>query len=545
MESPIDVLGDKERNSEDQDFHLPYIARRKTSTSSLSAISTSSLVENMGLAGTDERSLSLLLRNFHSDLVRSLAEARTITTHDDNLEKQYKETVCENIKLKAALERARREITSLKGRLTVLELTSSEIREERQRRLLQSRKLQKQETHLQQKAQKRDIIGLVTVPSYQDRARTVNSQGEYIDYSRKRRTPGLYRRRTFPLPAHQTTLPATSPKTHTLPPPLVGCSCSACNTQQSLGAVTLGKKSSKLPPKLTKSGQQILLGDRVVVKGEQLGTIKYIGKLEFDPLDRVFIGVHLDAPVGITDGAVKGKRYFQCPPLHGVFLLPHDILCVTGRKPRSSGTSVPRVREISLVTKKNITRSPSQVSETKAPSVASLHTPSMIQAKHIVDNELKLLLEEKKSPESLVNPSVSEMSKRIIQLRVQARPPPPQTQETESGDIDDQNMEEQQNKEETDNIMNDETTQQREDPGQGPTLHDVILSSLQGKDLGSTGYVTINELSTILRTAIELNNEEVESILIQLGLQDFEGHGIEYEGIIPYLVNAIVQNKKT
>ena len=81
-----------------------------------------------------------------------------------------------------------------------------------------------------------------------------------------------------------------------------------------------------------RSGQQILLGDRVVVKGEQLGTIKYIGKLEFDPLDRVFIGVHLDAPVGITDGAVKGKRYFQCPPLHGVFLLPHDILCVTGRK---------------------------------------------------------------------------------------------------------------------------------------------------------------------------------------------------------------------
>ena len=29
---------------------------------------------------------------FSSDLVRALTEARTITTHDDNLEKQYKES---------------------------------------------------------------------------------------------------------------------------------------------------------------------------------------------------------------------------------------------------------------------------------------------------------------------------------------------------------------------------------------------------------------------------------------------------------------------
>ena len=73
-------------------------------------------------------------------------------------------------------------------------------------------------------------------------------------------------------------------------------------------------------------------GDRVIVQGNQLGTVKYIGKLEFDPLGRIFIGVQLDAPVGITDGAVRGQRYFQCPPGHGVFVLPHNVLCVTGRK---------------------------------------------------------------------------------------------------------------------------------------------------------------------------------------------------------------------
>ena len=70
----------------------------------------------------------------------------------------------------------------------------------------------------------------------------------------------------------------------------------------------------------------------MIVGDQNLGTVKYIGKLEFDRLDRLFIGVHLDAPIGISDGEVKGKRYFNCPPGHGVFVLPHNILSVIGRK---------------------------------------------------------------------------------------------------------------------------------------------------------------------------------------------------------------------
>ena len=49
-------------------------------------------------------------------------------------------------------------------------------------------------------------------------------------------------------------------------------------------------------PPLGRSGQQILLGDRVVITGDKIGCVRYIGKLEFDPLQRVFIGVHLDSP---------------------------------------------------------------------------------------------------------------------------------------------------------------------------------------------------------------------------------------------------------
>jgi len=34
----------------------------------------------------------------------------------------------------------------------------------------------------------------------------------------------------------------------------------------------------------------------VVVKGERIGTVLYIGKLDFDVLGQVYIGVHLDMP---------------------------------------------------------------------------------------------------------------------------------------------------------------------------------------------------------------------------------------------------------
>lgn len=45
-----------------------------------------------------------------------------------------------------------------------------------------------------------------------------------------------------------------------------------------------------------RSGQQILLGDKVVVKGERLGQVAYIGKLDFDFFDQIYIGVALDMP---------------------------------------------------------------------------------------------------------------------------------------------------------------------------------------------------------------------------------------------------------
>lgn len=45
-----------------------------------------------------------------------------------------------------------------------------------------------------------------------------------------------------------------------------------------------------------RSGQQILVGDRIVIKAERLGSVCYIGRLDFDPSDTIYIGVHLDLP---------------------------------------------------------------------------------------------------------------------------------------------------------------------------------------------------------------------------------------------------------
>jgi len=60
-----------------------------------------------------------------------------------------------------------------------------------------------------------------------------------------------------------------------------------------------------------RSGQQILLGDRVVVKGERLGHVSYIGKLDFDIFDQIYIGVTLDMP-GKQSRRSSGKVSSSC-----------------------------------------------------------------------------------------------------------------------------------------------------------------------------------------------------------------------------------------
>ncbi|MQM04348.1 hypothetical protein Taro_037142 [Colocasia esculenta] len=67
------------------------------------------------------------------------------------------------------------------------------------------------------------------------------------------------------------------------------------------------------------------IGDRCEIQpGEKRGVVKFVGKGE-TLAPGFWVGVELDEPLGKHDGTVKGKRYFECPPQHGLLLRPDKV----------------------------------------------------------------------------------------------------------------------------------------------------------------------------------------------------------------------------
>ncbi|XP_029900195.1 CAP-Gly domain-containing linker protein 4 isoform X2 [Myripristis murdjan] len=61
----------------------------------------------------------------------------------------------------------------------------------------------------------------------------------------------------------------------------------------------------------------IRLGDRVVIAGQKVGTLRFCGSTEFS--GGLWAGVELDQPEGKNDGSVAGVQYFTCRIKHGIF----------------------------------------------------------------------------------------------------------------------------------------------------------------------------------------------------------------------------------
>jgi len=68
--------------------------------------------------------------------------------------------------------------------------------------------------------------------------------------------------------------------------------------------------------------------ERVVLKCKGLagreGTVAFVGQPHF--ASHVFLGIVLDEPLVNGDGIVDGRKYFTCPPFHGIFVRPHMVV---------------------------------------------------------------------------------------------------------------------------------------------------------------------------------------------------------------------------
>merc|ERR1719231_2135125 len=58
--------------------------------------------------------------------------------------------------------------------------------------------------------------------------------------------------------------------------------------------------------------------------GGKRASVKFVGKIPAIA-PGYWVGVQYDEPVGKNDGAVKGKRFFECPPNFGGFLRPDKV----------------------------------------------------------------------------------------------------------------------------------------------------------------------------------------------------------------------------
>uniref|UniRef100_A0A8C0GLN6 CAP-Gly domain containing linker protein 3 n=1 Tax=Chelonoidis abingdonii TaxID=106734 RepID=A0A8C0GLN6_CHEAB len=125
-----------------------------------------------------------------------------------------------------------------------------------------------------------------------------------------------------------------------------------------------------IPGNLMLTSLGLKLGERVVVDGQKLGTLRFCGTTEF--ASGQWIGVELDEPEGKNDGSVGGIRYFICPPKQGVFASVSKIAKATDQLP-SSVTSTPKTprMDFSRMTGKG-RKDKKGTLRKKSPSVGSL-----------------------------------------------------------------------------------------------------------------------------------------------------------------------------
>jgi len=79
----------------------------------------------------------------------------------------------------------------------------------------------------------------------------------------------------------------------------------------------------------TLAGPQLSVGQHVIFQHNRediVGEVVFVGSTKFSQGN--WIGIKLDTPTGKHDGSVRGETYFSCPPLHGLFIRPQNVMRV-------------------------------------------------------------------------------------------------------------------------------------------------------------------------------------------------------------------------
>ncbi|XP_052801595.1 CAP-Gly domain-containing linker protein 1-like isoform X4 [Mya arenaria] len=141
---------------------------------------------------------------------------------------------------------------------------------------------------------------------------------------RRPTTPSLQQRPTTP--SHGRESGIARPTTPSLPRPIHKSLSSSSASLDKGHAPTKVKSGPVTSTPMASHGikTNLKLGDRVLVSGSKLGTLRYLGPTDFAKGD--WAGVELDDPVGKNDGAVAGKRYFDCRPRYGLFAPIHKVM---------------------------------------------------------------------------------------------------------------------------------------------------------------------------------------------------------------------------
>ncbi|XP_033916758.1 CAP-Gly domain-containing linker protein 4 [Melopsittacus undulatus] len=92
------------------------------------------------------------------------------------------------------------------------------------------------------------------------------------------------------------------------------------------------------------------LGDRVVIAGQKVGTLRFCGTTEF--ASGQWAGIELDEPEGKNNGSVGRIQYFKCAPKHGIFAPLSKISKASDHRKSSLRSS--SVRSSPLVKSKKI-----------------------------------------------------------------------------------------------------------------------------------------------------------------------------------------------